>query len=568
MRQCGRYLFRLWAVALIAFGSGFVVASCGGELQTGSECNEGEIVGESICEDGVWVDYEGPCLDVNCSNNGACTEVDGEPACDCDDGFEADGLSCVATNGNNDPPGDPCEDINCGPNGSCVDDGTGNPACDCDIDYEADGLSCVLADPCTEYECEPNGSCELDGDGNPECDCNEGYEPQGDTCAPEDTPCDVFNCEPNGSCEVDANGNAQCDCDTGYEPSGTSCVAEPTDPCDGVNCSPGTCEDVGGSAQCNCPAGYEPSGLICVAEPDPCDGVNCSPGTCEDVGGNAQCSCPSGYESSGLSCVAVAQCQGVNDTCTVHVLPQNQSTYEVTDYGDVDLGDELDGPIVAAFALEDTNRGYLLTASSYYRINTSNFSVIASGPHSDIHPELPAGSGLAAAYTVPERHPNNEASDGNDHITFIRKPNQTTFQAFQLSYNFSAAAFEEDDNYQGWWTINWEYGDSTTIPSDDQEILAHWLDDKNERGFLQGDPSQYCDHPDTPEQGDGLPYIGVLTPQSLHYTAATHCHPFIDRQWNTSAEVFQFGNSPTTGDIGAAFWQNGNLTFFTTGYYD
>ncbi len=564
-------------LGLVAALLGVTFFACDGTLQEGGGCNEGEIVGEAICEDGRWVDYEGPCLDVECSDNGACVEVDGDASCDCDDGFEADGLSCVAENGDNNQPGDPCDDINCGPNGSCVDDGDGNPACDCDADYEADGLSCVLADPCTEYECEPNGNCELDGDGNPECDCNDGYEPQGDTCAPEDTPCDVFSCEPNGSCEVDANGNAECDCDAGYEPSGTTCVAEPTDPCDGVNCSPGTCEDVGGSAQCNCPAGYQPttSGDGCELEPDPCDGVNCGPnGSCVDQGGSAVCDCDSGYEADGQDCVRI--CHGAGN-CAVHVLDgPSETAYEVTDYDDTELADQIDAPIVASFALEGTDRGYLLTESSYYQIDTTDFSVTGFGSLGSLHSEFDTEAHLAGAYAV------GEGSGSHDLILIARDGSgDDHFRAIVVQYDYpSGAVSDHDETAAEWSGGSWglETSDENAIQSDTAnrpeaggEILAIWWDPDNEGGFADGDVSEYCEG-GTENYGDnGELVTGLLSADALHYKVFDTgvCSLVLDRQVGTSIEVLHdFADAPQHDDVGGALWHNGSLYFFSSGYYD
>lgn len=40
-------------------------------------------------------DESGPCDEVTCSGHGTCVEHDGTPACECDEGYDADGLECV-----------------------------------------------------------------------------------------------------------------------------------------------------------------------------------------------------------------------------------------------------------------------------------------------------------------------------------------------------------------------------------------------------------------------------------------------------------------------------------------
>ena len=40
-----------------------------------------------------------PCAGITCSGHGSCVVVDGEAVCECDDGYEPDGLSCMPTTG-------------------------------------------------------------------------------------------------------------------------------------------------------------------------------------------------------------------------------------------------------------------------------------------------------------------------------------------------------------------------------------------------------------------------------------------------------------------------------------
>lgn len=44
-------------------------------------------------------DGEDPCSGITCSGHGRCVVIDGEPVCECDAGYEPDGLSCVPTTG-------------------------------------------------------------------------------------------------------------------------------------------------------------------------------------------------------------------------------------------------------------------------------------------------------------------------------------------------------------------------------------------------------------------------------------------------------------------------------------
>jgi hypothetical protein len=55
---------------------------------------------------------------------------------------------------------DLCAGIDCSGHGACVVDGQGLAACDCDPGYEADGLACVSStDPCAGIGCSGHGTC-------------------------------------------------------------------------------------------------------------------------------------------------------------------------------------------------------------------------------------------------------------------------------------------------------------------------------------------------------------------------------------------------------------------------
>jgi hypothetical protein len=115
-----------------------------------------------------------PCDGVTCSGHGTCV-VDGDSAsCDCNDGYHADGLRCVADD-------DPCDGVTCSGHGDCVVEGT-EAGCDCDDGYHAQELECVAdADPCDGVTCSGHGTCEVEGT-EARCECNYGYHAEGLEC--------------------------------------------------------------------------------------------------------------------------------------------------------------------------------------------------------------------------------------------------------------------------------------------------------------------------------------------------------------------------------------------------
>lgn len=119
------------------------------------------------------------CENVDCGS-GRCVVDRGAAACWCDDGFLADGLSCVPA------AVDPCASNPCaGESASvCVADG-GEASCVCPADrIDVDG-GCVLRSACVPNPCGavPHQSvCEL-VDGGAQCLCEPGYAPEDGGCA-------------------------------------------------------------------------------------------------------------------------------------------------------------------------------------------------------------------------------------------------------------------------------------------------------------------------------------------------------------------------------------------------
>jgi hypothetical protein len=514
------------AIGLVGFVAiAILTGSCAGTDEpndTGDDCREGVVVEGYLCESGEWVLHDGPCVGVSCGNNGDCIEQNGLAQCRCDDGYVADGQQCVAENA--------CDGVDCGSNGNCTTDSNGDPRCSCGAGYEADGLSCVAVhDPCADRTCGPNGDCVVE-DGDAECDCDDGYEPAGLVCAEVETdpePCDDIDCGPNGDC-VESNGEGECACIAGYEAQNDYCFEVGEDPCDSVDCGPG--------------------------------------GSCVEQGGQAQCSCSSGYELSdnGLQCVEIpAACANVSGECGIYILYAGTSQYDVTDYRDTDLAAALDGPIVAAFDIEQMNRAFLLTETSYYRITTSDFSVVESGALSSLHPELSSGAAVVSAYSVPAAH--GGGSVGEDGVYIIEETGSESHgRALVLDYDPSGDSFELTLD-EAWHTYSWSQDlHPEKVPSATANFRAQWLDHQNSRDFVTGSVDEHCTS-GGPDNVTGVPTQAVMTDTHIHFTAATHCFPFMQKHTYANSWPMSRPQAPSPSDIGAAFWHGGSLYVFAGG---
>ncbi len=126
------------------------------------------------------------------------------------------------------PPNNPCGDVSCG-TGRCVVD-QGVAACLCDEGFRADGLSCVkrVVDVCASISCDAiiGSSCVLRAD-RASCQCPAGALVHEGSCVARN-PCLPNPCTRvrRTTCEV-INGGASCRCDLGYAPEGEGCSAIP-----------------------------------------------------------------------------------------------------------------------------------------------------------------------------------------------------------------------------------------------------------------------------------------------------------------------------------------------------
>jgi hypothetical protein len=140
------------------------MVSCDGEerrLCEEEECHESCVAGghvtgvcdgeECRCLGDADGDADGdsdgdPCDGVDCTGLGHCLSDGARAICICDEGYHAEGLSClpVGADGDADADGEPgpCDGVTCSGHGRCFDDGA-TALCVCDEGYHASGLACL-----------------------------------------------------------------------------------------------------------------------------------------------------------------------------------------------------------------------------------------------------------------------------------------------------------------------------------------------------------------------------------------------------------------------------------------
>ncbi len=104
-----------------------------GRCATNDDCYNNKICNEShYC-----INETNPCDGITCSSHGDCEVINNSPVCNCDEGFEADGLNCVEI------ISDVCNGVTCSNNGYCV-NRFGAAMCECKYNYvSVTGTDCT-----------------------------------------------------------------------------------------------------------------------------------------------------------------------------------------------------------------------------------------------------------------------------------------------------------------------------------------------------------------------------------------------------------------------------------------
>ena len=269
---------------------------------------------ECLCAEG-FERVDGGCVDVEecsaavspCDEKATCTELDGSYQCDCNAGYNGDGIlycfdidECVASvNGTILNPCNPdyakCTNTDGGFECSCIGGYVRNKTVAWEEDAAENAAACDDVDECADggaAQCSDQQTC-VNFDGGFECQCSGGYEAVGPECVNVDE-CrrGTSSCGANSKC-FDTVGSFICTCWDGWfdlgeaegGEAGTRCE-EPDwcgsdHACDGHPCCDEDAEcssDAGsGTFACTCSAGFTGSGLFSV------DGGVGVAGGCVDV---------------------------------------------------------------------------------------------------------------------------------------------------------------------------------------------------------------------------------------------------------------------------------------------
>ncbi|XP_067942878.1 uncharacterized protein [Watersipora subatra] len=248
-------------------------------------------------------------LGIECQNGGVCVD---DPLykfrCDCPESGIYGGLFCQSRI-------DFCDPRPCGV-GNCTNkEDIAGYTCQCPDGYESDGTTCVDVDECDQVEniCN-NGICE-NTVGSYNCECVIGWD--GRNCDTFINQCLFTTCYGNGTCEPTDSG-FMCHCTEGR--TGQNCETE-LSLCTGQCQNNAVCSEAFGDFFCRCP---QPAyGRFCEFLPDPCETQQPCPfgGVCTPDGQDFTCECAAGH--AGTECeIWIDECSdnpcGENGVCKLN----------------------------------------------------------------------------------------------------------------------------------------------------------------------------------------------------------------------------------------------------------
>ena len=418
-------------------------------------------------------------------------------------------------------------------------------ASDTALDTASDTGTDADSDPCKDVDCGGHGTCFERSGAAPECVCDRGYRPERLDCVEvdPDDPCEGVTCSGNGTCMVESDAPT-CTCDEGFE-SGGELTCVPIDPCEGQTCSGhGTCVVSNGIANCECDARYEPGNLTCTPEDADGDGADFT-NDCDDANAAVNPSAPEVCDQIDNDCDNSTD-EGV---CGIWVLEPRSSSWDAYSMDPAGSGNAPSSTIRASWDIETMDLAFVLTDTGYHILRISSLAWQSQQPLSDIGPNLGEATGPStSASSVPKDHTGH---DGIHEFVTIESMSGADKLIWQLRYNTDTRTYSTPTDGL--------YGDAHTwedpLAPTASEIRATWLDVENTRGWMDADPSNFCDTNITSVD----PYSAKITDAQFYMSDAGVCFAYTHEVPLSQAPISQPGNTPPFDEIGAAFWHQGAL---------
>lgn len=241
----------------------------------------------------------------------------------------------------------------------------------------------------------------------------------------------------------------------------------------------------------------------------------------------------------GTTTAPPTSCAADESACDAWFLPRGASAWEaVTIGGPAALAPS--GPVLAAFDIEASHDGFLVTADELVRVDLDQRTWVSKTMLADRFPELNVE--VFGAYSIPGA-PESITLTGTD-------------VAFLYNYDAGSDTFTFD--------LSTVFGEEWNGPAapDETTVRELWLDLTNDDGWCTNDVSEICMN----GSGPVGPHIGVVTDTQVYVEDAGYCFDFFPPVAYAAYGPFALAGAPAADRIGGiAYNETTGLVVFAAG---
>jgi len=231
------------------------------------------------------------------------------------------------------------------------------------------------------------------------------------------------------------------------------------------------------------------------------------------------------------------------ERCAIWRLPAGATTWEAYPLGGGTFAPT--SAIVAAFDLETEGRAYVLTDTTAHVLQLSDRRWLSGTTTAALFPEAEADVVLGA-YSVPSTIDNGDGI--HEGVTL-----QSGSAAYNYQLNLETGAVRHDStitNFSDAWDA------ALAPPAEDVRFI--WLDVDGTRDWVSASPMATCGI--GPDEMEGYGVIG--TRSRSHVLEVGWCFEFVAAPVHAGFEPFTYEGGPNPSEIGATFWNQGELWAF------
>lgn len=246
-----------------------------------------------------------------------------------------------------------------------------------------------------------------------------------------------------------------------------------------------------------------------------------------------------GSSDEGSTTAPPTSCADDASACDAWFLPRGASSWEaVTIGGPAALAPS--GPVLAAFDIEASHDGFLVTADELVRVDLDQRTWVSKTMIADRFPELNVE--VRAAYSIPGT-PEGITITGLD-------------VAFLYDYDAGSDTFTFD--------VSTVFGEEWNGPAapDESTVREMWLDLSNDDGWCTNDVSEICMN----GSGPVGPHVAVVTDAEVYVEDAGYCFDFFPPVAYGAYGPFALAGAPDIDRIGGiAYNETTGLVVFAAG---